>query len=788
MRLSSDFVMPDKSWRHTASRLAAMDRREVLSRTRQELAKRYDTLLSRVGFDFAEGLVGSSNVKPGRFFFASESLPGLLELIRQRLPQKAEHIIRQADKICRHHFDLLGYEDLQYDNPIDWHFDAVHGKQAPRKAFHQIRYLDFAEVGDCKVTWELNRHQHLVTLAKAYRLTGERRYADEIFGQWRNWQAENPYPFGINWVSSLEVAFRSLSWIWMYQLLEGTPVMLREFREEWLRAQALNGRHIERYLSTFFSPNTHLAGEAVALLFLGIMCPEISRAEHWKSLGWEIILREAGRQIRADGFHFEQSTYYHVYAIDLFLHAIVLASLNELSMPPEFETTIEKMMNALLLLGRAGVPPLLGDDDGGRLFDPTRNRSQHLLDPLATGAVLFHQKDFKAAAGELREETIWLLGEQGVAEWDRLQTQQRSMASASLQSAGLHLLVTSNPISQLMIDGGPDGVQGKGHGHADALGICLQSAGHALLIDPGTFEYVGDGKERDLFRSTAMHNTLRVDDESQSEPAGPFAWKQLARAKTEQWINGEHFDLFVGSHDGYGRLPSPVVHQRWVFSSKSGFFLVRDLAQGSGKHRLDIDWHLGPEMRMRAEHLFGGRGTSSGFAILCAEKHGWYEEVRKDVWSPVYGRKEPITVLTFGANTSLPAEFVTLLIPLKEIREIPGKLTRDATKATAIPVEAYVYSTPTEEHWFFFAENGRPWNHGRFASDAEFVCWQKKHESEEELLIFCNGSYVEIDGRRLLSYKRTISRCEMLVRGGQKEIYASEADALLEPPDASDNA
>ena len=213
--------MPDKSWRHTASRLAAMDRRELLSRTRQELAKRYDTLLSRVGFDFARGLVRSANVRPGQFFFASKSVPAVLELIRQRLPQQAEHIVRQADKICRHQFDLLGYEDLEYGDPIDWHLDAVHLKRAPIKAFHQIRYLDFEEVGDCKVTWELNRHQHLVTLAKAYRLTEDRRYADEIFGQWRHWQAKNPYPFGINWVSSLEVAFRTLSWIWMYQLLEG---------------------------------------------------------------------------------------------------------------------------------------------------------------------------------------------------------------------------------------------------------------------------------------------------------------------------------------------------------------------------------------------------------------------------------------------------------------------------------------------------------------------------------------------------------------------------------------
>ena len=189
--------------------------------------------------------------------------------------------------------------------------------------------------------------------------------------------------------------------------------MPREFRKEWLRAQALNGRHIERYLSTYFSPNTHLLGEAVALLFLGMLCPEISRAEYWKSLGWEIILREAQHQIQADGFHFEQSTYYHVYAIDFFLHAVVLASLNELAIPAEFEKTIEKMMDALLLLGRAGAPSLLGDDDGGRLFDPRRNRSQHLLDPLATGAVLFHRGDFKAAAGELREETIWLLGRTG---------------------------------------------------------------------------------------------------------------------------------------------------------------------------------------------------------------------------------------------------------------------------------------------------------------------------------------------------------------------------------------
>src|SRR2546425_795942 len=86
---------------------------------------------------------------------------------------------------------------------------------------------------------ELTRHQHLITLAKAYRLTGEEKFADELFLQWRQWQAENPYPIGVNWASSLEVAFRSLSWLWVYQLLAGSPVMPPEFRTQWLRAVAI---------------------------------------------------------------------------------------------------------------------------------------------------------------------------------------------------------------------------------------------------------------------------------------------------------------------------------------------------------------------------------------------------------------------------------------------------------------------------------------------------------------------------------------------------------------------
>jgi len=574
--------MKTPDWRRIANKIRSMDRREFFDRSRQEFRKRWDTLLAYSHRDFAHDAVADAAAKPGNFFFNHSQIDQINELLRQRLLHQVQHIIAKADRILAHRFDLLGFEDVDYGKDIDWHLDAVHGKRAPLKPFHTIRYLDFEEVGDSKVTWELNRHQHLVVLAKAFRLTGDHRYAKELLVQWRAWQIGNPYPFGINWASSLEVAFRSLSWVWFYHLLEGTDALPDGFRREWLRAQAINGRHLERYLSTYFSPNTHLLGEGVALFFLGTMCPELVRAKRWQQLGWKVVLQESRRQVLDDGMHFERSIYYHVYALDFFLHATVLATLNSINVPPELERTLEKMLDALSLLCTGGPPPGFGDDDGGRLFDPTRNRNEHLSDPLAVGAVLFNQADFKSLVRLQTEESIWLLGAVGASRWDALETQPVQPRSVALPQGGIYILSTQS--SRLAVRHSCSTESGRGHDHADALSVCLHSQGRPLLIDPGTYEYVGSSELRNSFRGTAMHSTLRVDGVDQCDPAEPFSWKQKLGCVTEEWIQGETFDLFVGSHDGYQRLPSPVSHHRWIISLSSGDFLVRDLMEGEGEH------------------------------------------------------------------------------------------------------------------------------------------------------------------------------------------------------------
>ena len=776
------------NWHRTLKKLQAMDRHEIADRCRQEYSKRRDGVLARLHYDFARHAVVRESVRRGAFFFAAEQVELLLEQVRQRLPGQAEQIISRSERILAHRFDLLGFKGLNFGEPIHWGLDAVHSKEAPLKGFHRVHYLDFDEVGDCKVTWELNRHQHLVTLAKAYRLTGDLRYASEIRSQWRDWHAANPYPLGINWASTLEVGFRSLSWMWMYYLLEGTEALGPRFREEWLRAQALNGRHLEKYLSTYFSPNTHLLGEGVALFLLGTLCTELSGAERWKARGWQIVLEEARRQVTSDGMHFEKSTYYHVYALDFFLHAVILASVNGFSVLQEMEEILEKMLNVLSVLGSAGQPPRLGDDDGGRLFDHARNRAEHMLDPLAAGAILFQRGDFKGLARELREETIWLLGMGGIEQWDKIETQVPAPVSAALESVQIYALSTS--AGRLTIDGGPSAEQSHGHNHADALSVCLQAEGRALLIDPGTCEYVGPGPERNRFRGTAMHNTLRVDAKDQADPDGPFSWTQHFRAHTERWIAGESFDLFVGSHDGYLRLPAPVLHRRWVLALRSGIFLVRDVAEGSGQHQLDISWHLAPELKAQGEHLFRFENTGHGLAILTAQGHSWKEEILRGQWSAVYGQQSAAPIFNFGVSATLPAEFATLLVPLQEKRDTPGAFTRQHHPNASPFVQAYRYKTGDAEYLFFFAElkqtpsqtpsetkADQTWQSGSVSSDAEFVCVTMRNRAEAEI-VFCNGSRVDVAGVRALRTRHRVARCEYIA-GTPPRVVCSDSEAVL---------
>jgi len=745
---------------------------EIRTRSLQGLRKRLDASAYRLGIEFGPTLPSGAEEPRGKFFFSSAERQQITVILRDRLPDLSTDILRRAGQICAHEFDLLGYRNLGYSADINWHLDPIHHKSAPRKPWYQIQFLDMDEVGDHKLIWELSRHQHLVTLAKAYCLSGEDRFVREIFRQWHHWQRENPYPIGINWSSSLEVAFRALSWLWVRFLLPSFP---KAYEPDWSRGLLLSARHIETYLSTYFAPNTHLIGEGVALFAIGTLYPQSASALRWRQRGWAIIVGEAERQVGFDGVHIEQSTYYHVYALDFFLHARTLAVRNGIDIPARFDRQIQRMLEALRTLAQAGSLPRFGDDDGGRVFDATRNRAEHMLDPLCVGAALYGRADLKASSMQPTEEMIWLLGPTGVATFDKLMAVNPLIQSAALPRSGLYVMVSSDPYPrQLIIDAGPQGMGNSAHGHADALSISISAHGREWLTDPGTFCYISKTNERNEFRGTAAHNTLQVDDQDQSVPGGPFVWTAQPEVSVERWNQGKSFDLFLGKHTGFCRLPEPVVHRRWVFNLKCRFWLVRDLAEGSGEHKLDLFWHFASDVVHPLVNRHAGplNPTDISLKLLTCEMHGWSEEIKADWVSPCYGSKQPSLTAHFTTRKELTADFATLIAPA----HIRGRLTQwpDAHPGE---VQAYRFCGEAETHDMLFADRDGVWQLGPWMGDARFLYHALGSDARQHL-VFCGGSFLEFRRTKILQLTREVEWFECSNTGAAGEFSCSDRAAL----------
>jgi hypothetical protein len=736
------------------ARLSQMTWGEVRTRVGQEVSKRLDLALHRAGLPSTGSRLRPLPADRPKFFFGpiKDGAAHHAALLRTHLHPEADAVLREADDICLHQFRLLGYEHLDYGAIIDWHSDPVHGKRSPLRPWFQVNFLDLHLVGDHKIIWELNRHQHLVTLAKAWLLTGNRAYAAEIAAQFYSWQKANPYPLGINWASALEVAFRCMSWLWVRSLLAGCPDLPADFHTDLLLALQTHGRYIERHLSTYFSPNTHLLGEAVALFFIGTLCPEIPAADRWQKLGWSIVLEESERQIRPDGVYFEQTLYYHVYALDFFLHARVLASKNSLGIPEQFDNALKRMLDFLHAVSEAGAPEGFGDDDGGRVFNPRRNRVQHMTDPLALGAILYDSD--KYAAGGLTEEAIWLFGDKAISRFEKPHTLETA-SSKAFEAGGIYFMNDSQPCpQQLMIDAGPQGTGNSGHGHADALSLRFSVDGCRFLIDPGSLCYISDADDRNRFRSTAAHNTLTVDGLDQAVPEGPFAWSSLPEVKAETWLKGQTFDFFVGSHNGYRRLPDPVIHRRIVFHVKGGLWLVRDIVEGKGNHLLETSWHFAPGLEVREEEdkffAQSQQGTKSGtsLGLLIDRKSAWTKQIVDGFVSSAYGSKEVAPVVQMRAKVKLPEDCGVLLLPMAKSSNAGTFASLEESSASS--VRGYRYQVMQSAEFIFLAPGSGSWACGDCASDAKLL-YCKLEDGRFTHVIMVSGTFGEWRGKRFIS-------------------------------------
>jgi hypothetical protein len=583
-----------------------------------------------------------------------------------------------AERVLAGRFDIFALKDTALGFPPDWNRDPKTGRVAPLVFGKALNYRDENLVGDIKYLWEPNRHAELVTLAQAWHLTGEARYAEGCRALLDSWFEQCPYPLGPNWTSSLEHGVRLANWAVAWFLLADSPVFTgsagESFRCRWLDAIYRHCHFIAGHFSRHSSANNHLLGELMGLFIGATVWPLWPETARWREQAAREFKAEALTQTAADGVNREQAVWYQHEVADMMLLVGLFGRANGVAFSPAYWQRLEAMLDFIAaLMDAGGHVPMIGDADDARLvrFDP-RPEADVYRSLLATGAVLFGRGDFKAKAGAFDDKSRWLLGDGAAERFAALETKPAEPRRA-FPEGGYWILGDAFDTARevrLVADAGPLGYLSiAAHGHADALALTLSLGGVPFLIDPGTYAYHTQKRWRDYFRGTAAHNTLRVDEMDQSVIGGNFLWTRHARARCIEWAPGPELDRWVGEHDGYRRLKDPVGHRRVIeLDKKARRIRVTDVVDCKGTHGLELFWHFAEDCQVVLDGAVVVTRNENMVLKLAMPESDWRPELVRGREEPASGwvsrrfdTKQPTTVALWRGTCTGRTELVTEL-------------------------------------------------------------------------------------------------------------------------------
>jgi len=538
-----------------------------------------------------------SRLQPS-FFPGLELAESTASRQRDLSPDKSERLIESARRmVAAHRWQLLGFGEQEFGAQINWHRDPLSGRVWPLD-YHTDIPLWHDDGSDIRVLWELNRLGHLITLGQAYALTREEGFAEEFFAQVESWRQQNPVGRGTNWVCAMEVALRAMNLLAAFSLFCGSRRVSEERLRLLLTIFDQHGAHIRRNLEfSHVATSNHYLSDITGLLWLAIMLPELNAAEEWRAWALKEMLREMDKQILPDGADYEGSTGYHCFVLELFLYSFLLCRSNGIPIEDKYWRKLHLLLEYLnAILRPDGFIPLVGDSDGGQVLPLTERSANDRAYLLAVGAVVFNDSQLKLPGSDVEPppELSWLLGAEGVQNYQQLADSNAQPSSQPFPDAGTYLLRHEDLYLSFNAGGSEKG-RPASHRHNDALSIEVSAGGRPFIVDPGSYVYTADLHQRQLFRSTAYHSTLQIDDEEQQTiiKEAPFVVGGEASTRVLIWESTAEADRVGAEHSGYEHLREPVTHQRKiVFNKPDRCWLIEDELVGKGQHKVATRFHF----------------------------------------------------------------------------------------------------------------------------------------------------------------------------------------------------
>lgn len=601
-----------------------------------------------------------------RLLPAFSDLPQTVELIQQFYPEASEAARREADEICRHRIRVFS-QPVELGPQIDWHRDPRAGLRWPLAHYTRVP-LRLGSGADVRQVWELNRLHQFVALGRAYALTGDERYASEFLLQLASWVGANPPRYGVNWTVAMEVALRAVNLIAAFELFLASPQISDNAIALMLKLLLAHGRFIRANLEySHRTPSNHYLADLIGLFSIGMTMPDLTASSAWVGFSAPRLLKELFRQVYADGVSYEGSTAYHRLVTEIYALFFSLSTAGGMELPGRGWGRFEAMIDFVrATLKPDGSAPMIGDADDGRVLRFTERQPADHTYLIGLAAGLLEKESFKLS-NRIDEEALWWFGKPGLEAFDSLPVSEDAPISEAFNDAQIYVQRADDLYA--VIDCGDHGARGRGsHAHSDALSFELYAHGTTFLRDPGSFVYTASARWRNHFRSTAYHNTVRVDNEeiSRFNEEALFAFIENVRPRINQWQSDAARDLLDAEHHAYARLAEPIIHRRVItFNKGEGYWTIKDRFTGEGAHQFEFffNFDAGLEATVSDDQRVTVRGPRAALAIIPLSRLV-FEIKRTDRWvSPAYATRLRASGMIYRLYANVPFENLFLLVP-----------------------------------------------------------------------------------------------------------------------------
>ncbi len=607
-----------------------------------------------------------------RPFFANTQFGDHQAFIAEN-PTEIQFIYDKATLALNKQVRLLGSELIDLGQTIDWLKDYKTGFSWPIQYIRDIDYRNPGRPSDVKFPWELSRMQWLIPAGQAYLLNGDEQYAmlvREIIEQWID---ANPYSYSINWACTMEVAIRIITWCWFFHVFKASQAWSdADFKFRFLKSLFLHAEFTEQHLEFSDINGNHYTSDLAGLHCAGLFFGKGEIALRWQEISWKILNQELPKQTFKDGVNFEASIAYHRLVTELFfLPACYREKLN-LPVSETYRNYLIKMAEYTCAYSRYdNSTPFWGDADDARVLPfGSQKLNDHSYLSTLIGAH-YQQPSLCCKWNNSIGEIYWWKGETALTILKNSGVVAAADRSIAFPEGGFYIMRNGNS-DHVFIDCGPIGLGGRGgHGHNDCLSFEAMLNGVLLISDCGVYVYTASYDERNLFRSTAYHNTPQIDGE---EINRFISWDNLwgfhqdAEHQVIAWRTNAESTHFCGAHTGYHRLPSPLSLNRTLnLYHKTHSLEIIDNFSSSSSHHFRIPLHLalGVEPEITADKNIVLTAQNKQFLLTWDNKEKWNISIEKSRISPSYGVVAPSKkILWRRMGEALPLKI--LIVPREE--------------------------------------------------------------------------------------------------------------------------